>query len=64
MIDQPFGATLPRSTLPAPPKTRGLPLVGSLPALVRRPFDFLYLLKKPGPIGQVGHQTVAHVRVY
>jgi cytochrome P450 len=41
MIDQPFGNTLPRSTLPAPPKTRGLPLVGSLPALVRRSFDFL-----------------------
>ena len=41
MIDQPLGDTLSRSTLPAPPKTRGLPLVGSLPALVRRSFDFL-----------------------
>ena len=41
MIDQPLGDTISRSTLPAPPKTRGLPLVGSLPALVRRSFDFL-----------------------
>jgi cytochrome P450 len=41
MIDQSLGDTLPHSTLPAPPKTRGLPLLGSLPTLIKRPFDFL-----------------------
>src|SRR5262245_24040138 len=29
------------STRPTPPKTRGLPLVGALPAFLGRPFDFL-----------------------
>jgi cytochrome P450 len=29
------------STLSLPPLTRGLPLVGALPAFIRRPFDFL-----------------------
>jgi cytochrome P450 len=41
MIDQQFGDILPRSAPLPLPKTRGLPLVGSLPALVRGSLDFL-----------------------
>src|SRR5262245_6315768 len=34
------GTTLPSVTGHLPPRTQGLPLVGALPALLRRPFPF------------------------
>src|SRR5258706_1318828 len=34
------GATLPNAIGHLPPRTQGLPLVGALPALLRRPFPF------------------------
>jgi cytochrome P450 len=41
MIDHQLSDIATIAGLPTPPKTRGLPLLGSLPALVKRPFDFL-----------------------
>lgn len=41
MIEQNLDAAQPMRALPAPPKTSGWPLVGSLPAFLRQPFDYL-----------------------
>lgn len=41
MNKQSLTAPIAGTSLPRPPRTRGLPLVGSLPAFVRSPFRFL-----------------------
>ena len=40
MTEQQIGRAFPTLAQPAPPKTAGLPLVGALPALIRRQLDF------------------------
>jgi cytochrome P450 len=41
MTEQPLNRALHTLTRPTPPKARGLPLLGVLPALITRQFDFL-----------------------
>lgn len=41
MIGRQLDAARPMLAEPTPPKTPGLPLIGALPALIARPFDFL-----------------------